>query len=236
MLGDFAGFLGLFAIVIVVQAGLVWIVLALGRRWPPVTPVAAGVLFVHYLIAYQEVSGGLGALGAMFDKNIAVQRIVYPVVALMWLGIAIWGSLKVIQKTQRSTAPAIASDEVLTNTGVIAMINAGLGEELVFEKIKYSRCSFALSSTDLTALKQEGVSDRVLSMMLENQARRGRAPEYDRGPDREVRQTTNNDGSEDVLDAMDSEVVPSQVTNFCYHCGSELPDNAVECRSCGKAV
>jgi hypothetical protein len=77
------------------------------------------------------------------------------------------------QAVQTLTAPPIVNEEVLNNDAVLGMVAAGLGDDVVIGKIRYSRYLFALSSTDLADLKRLGVSDRVISAMLEIQARRG---------------------------------------------------------------
>ena len=56
---------------------------------------------------------------------------------------------------------------------VMNMVKAGLGDELILEKLKYSRCAFLLSSADLTQLKEGGISDRVITRMLHTQDRIG---------------------------------------------------------------
>jgi hypothetical protein len=77
------------------------------------------------------------------------------------------------QGIQNLTAPPTANQEVLNNEAVVNMVTSGLGEEVVLGKIKYSRANFALSSSDLAQLKQRGVSDRIITAMLETQATRG---------------------------------------------------------------
>jgi hypothetical protein len=74
----------------------------------------------------------------------------------------------------QSNADAIslaANAETVTNQTVMNMVKAGLGDELILEKLKYSRCAFSLSSTDLAQLKERGISDRVIARMLQTQAR-----------------------------------------------------------------
>ena len=95
--------------------------------------------------------------------------------------------LRLVQRTQlaaagggapdggRPASPQLTQDaEILTNEAVLKMIAAGLGDDVLLEKMKYSRCSFALSSSDLAHLKQSGASDRIVAGMLQNQAQRGR--------------------------------------------------------------
>jgi hypothetical protein len=140
---------------------------------------------------------------------------------------------------QTLIAPPTADEEVLNNDAVLSMIAAELGEDLIVDKIKYSRCSFALSSADLAQLKRRGASDRIISSMLENQARRGRSREYDPGPGREVPQVPEvmeDDGSKGVLEDADTSVPPSQAARFCYHCGADVSEDSMQCDSCGKAL
>lgn len=62
------------------------------------------------------------------------------------------------------------SAEVLNNDAVLSLLKAGLGEDVVLEKMKQSRCVFSLSAPDLAQLKQGGVSDRIITAMLQNQS------------------------------------------------------------------
>jgi hypothetical protein len=64
-----------------------------------------------------------------------------------------------------------ANAETVTNQTVMNMAQAGLGEELILEKLKYSRCAFSLSSADLAQLKESGISERVITRMLHTQGR-----------------------------------------------------------------
>ncbi len=61
--------------------------------------------------------------------------------------------------TQSKPAP-------LNNDAVIKMVKAGLSDDLVVEAITTQAGSFSTSATDLIALKQAGISDRVLATML----------------------------------------------------------------------
>jgi hypothetical protein len=53
------------------------------------------------------------------------------------------------------------------NARVIAMTKLGLGDEVIIARIKTSPCRFALTDDDLVALKRAGVSDKVITAMLE---------------------------------------------------------------------
>jgi len=70
-----------------------------------------------------------------------------------------------------SSPPRVSADaETLNNEAVVNMMKAGLGDDLILEKMKHSRCAFALSSSELAQLKQNGISDRVITAMLQTQA------------------------------------------------------------------
>lgn len=57
-------------------------------------------------------------------------------------------------------------EEVLTNATIIELKELGLGESLIVEKIKTSRCNFDVSINGLKQLKSAGVSDAVIGAML----------------------------------------------------------------------
>ena len=63
--------------------------------------------------------------------------------------------------------------ETLDNQSILTMTAAGLGDDIVIEKMKQSRCAFRLSSSDLAQLKQVGISERVIAAMLQNQTASG---------------------------------------------------------------
>ncbi|KQN94064.1 hypothetical protein ASE95_04100 [Sphingomonas sp. Leaf231] len=62
--------------------------------------------------------------------------------------------------------PAAASAETLTNATVITLVKAGLGDEAVLAKIKATPGQFDLSTDQIIALKQQGVSSAVIAAML----------------------------------------------------------------------
>jgi hypothetical protein len=61
-------------------------------------------------------------------------------------------------------APVYA--ETLNNDSVLALLSAGLGDEVVIAKIKTSPSSFELSTDNVIALKQKGISGPVLAAMI----------------------------------------------------------------------
>ena len=78
---------------------------------------------------------------------------------LLWLPIVVWLCI----------ASAFAAD-VLTNDAVVAMVKAGLGDEVVVGKIRISQNQFDLSTQALLRLKEDGVSPAVIKAMVETAA------------------------------------------------------------------
>ena len=63
--------------------------------------------------------------------------------------------------------PVTVRAETLTNDMVVALVQAGLGEEAVVAKIKASAAHYALSTDDLISLKKNGVTGPVIAAMIE---------------------------------------------------------------------
>jgi hypothetical protein len=55
---------------------------------------------------------------------------------------------------------------VLTNADVITLKKAGLGDDLIIEKISASATAFKLDASDLVELHQAGVPDAVIKTMM----------------------------------------------------------------------
>lgn len=64
------------------------------------------------------------------------------------------------------TAQSSQQEEVLKNGTIIVLKDLGLGESIIVEKIKSSRCDFDVSLNGLKQLKTAGVPDGVISAML----------------------------------------------------------------------
>ena len=69
-----------------------------------------------------------------------------------------------------------ADVEVLDNASVIALQKLNLGDPVVIEKIKTSRCNFDTSIKGLTELKQANVSSAVIQAMLATKSAASPAP------------------------------------------------------------
>lgn len=63
---------------------------------------------------------------------------------------------------------AFAQKEVLSNTQVIEMTQAGLAQTVILNKIKSSEGRFDVSVTGLVEMKKAGVSDDVINALLES--------------------------------------------------------------------
>ena len=62
---------------------------------------------------------------------------------------------------------AFAQQTALTNDSVVKMVKAQLGDDLIVGTIKSQLCLFQLGADDMIALKQAGVSDKVIAAMVE---------------------------------------------------------------------
>jgi hypothetical protein len=71
---------------------------------------------------------------------------------------------------QQESAPAPASAGQLTNEDVIRLVKAGLSEDLIINKIRQSKTNFDTSPEALVKLKETGVSDVVLKVMVNPKA------------------------------------------------------------------
>jgi hypothetical protein len=63
-------------------------------------------------------------------------------------------------------AISLLAAEQTTNESVVKMVSAGVGEDAVISVVTNSDSAFSLLATDLIALKQAGVSDRIVSSMI----------------------------------------------------------------------
>jgi hypothetical protein len=63
-------------------------------------------------------------------------------------------------------AACLLAQDALTNEGVIKMVKAGLSEDLILSAIADQRSNFSLAAIDLIALKEAGVSEKILKAMM----------------------------------------------------------------------
>jgi hypothetical protein len=64
-------------------------------------------------------------------------------------------------------AALCCAQSALTNDAIVKMVKAGLGEDIVVGTIKNQPGQFATSADDLIALKKAGVSDRIITAMMD---------------------------------------------------------------------
>ncbi len=60
----------------------------------------------------------------------------------------------------------LASDEILTNDSIIQLVKAGIDEDAIISKVQESQHNFDLSVQGMVALKQGGVSDRLMRFLM----------------------------------------------------------------------
>ncbi len=60
--------------------------------------------------------------------------------------------------------------DTLTNTDVIQMTKQKLPDQIIIQKIKYSKCKFDTSPDALSILNKSGVSEQIILVMMENTA------------------------------------------------------------------
>ncbi len=103
----------------------------------------------------------------MIQENIAkyleegymkVKRILF-ILILVTIVSAIFGSTTFPQEK-----------EVITNTVIVKMVKANLGETVIINKIRTSKTEFDLSTESLIKLKNAGVSDNTINAMIEAQS------------------------------------------------------------------
>lgn len=73
---------------------------------------------------------------------------------------------KIVQTSPAPQSPAAQSPRPLTNDDVLTMVEAKLAAEVVVEKVKASPCDFDTSPAALGRLKESGVPDSLLLLMV----------------------------------------------------------------------
>jgi hypothetical protein len=73
--------------------------------------------------------------------------------------------------TAADSADRETGTRLMTNADVIQMQRAGLSEEIVLTKIRTGETSFATNPQDLIQLKEAGVSDPVINLMVQKSGR-----------------------------------------------------------------
>ncbi len=73
---------------------------------------------------------------------------------------------KYIIATGLFLSSSISFAETLNNEAVVSLVELGLGEEAIVAKIKNSDPNYKLSIEDLTSLKNQGVSSKIIAAMI----------------------------------------------------------------------
>jgi cell division septation protein DedD len=60
----------------------------------------------------------------------------------------------------------LTSDEILTNESIIRLVKVGIDEDVIISKIQNSQCNFDLSVQGMVSLKESGISDRLMHLMM----------------------------------------------------------------------
>jgi hypothetical protein len=56
--------------------------------------------------------------------------------------------------------------EILTNDSIIALVRAGVDDEVIVTKVRTTKCNFDLSTQGIVSLNKAGISKRVLTVMI----------------------------------------------------------------------
>jgi len=81
----------------------------------------------------------------------------------------------------KAAAPKPAAPAAITNQDIIKLVKAGISDDVIISKIRSSRTHFDTSVAGMIALKNAGVSDQVISVMVNP---RGEATASSAGPTR----------------------------------------------------
>lgn len=92
------------------------------------------------------------------------------------------GKVLTIDDSPPSAQPSATSGEALTNTDVVKMVKAKLGDDIIISTVNSSASNFDISVNGMVTLKQAGVSDPVIKAMRDAQAA-ANTTSSDQGPE-----------------------------------------------------
>ena len=75
-------------------------------------------------------------------------------------------SIRILAAIVLILAGALWAQTALTNESVVKLVKAGLSEDLVISTINAQPCRFSITPDDLIQLKQAGVTEKVIAVML----------------------------------------------------------------------
>ncbi|MFN5182693.1 MAG: hypothetical protein ACK5D5_06680 [Bacteroidota bacterium] len=64
-----------------------------------------------------------------------------------------------------------AKQEVVNNQTVIKLVKSKVGDDVIIKKINSSNCDFNVGTDDLITLKENNVSEKIINLMVEKQAK-----------------------------------------------------------------
>jgi hypothetical protein len=65
-----------------------------------------------------------------------------------------------------SLAFALSAQEAMNNEGIIKLVKSNMSEDLILSIIRQQPGTYSLGATDLVALKEAGISERIIAAML----------------------------------------------------------------------
>jgi hypothetical protein len=89
-----------------------------------------------------------------------------PALVCLILGFAVIGSFAALAQTPNAEERKVDRTSRMTNKDVLEMHAAGLGDDVITEKITTSTCDFDTSPSALVQVKTAGVSDWVALAMI----------------------------------------------------------------------
>lgn len=108
----------------------------------------------------------------MFDCRISsVRRALSIGLALMLIALGLLLPASGVAQTSVEGPLTLTAPKLLTNDSILRMVKAGLGDDLILQTISAQPGRYATDSDSMIALKDAGVSDRIISAMV-NRGRR----------------------------------------------------------------
>jgi hypothetical protein len=108
----------------------------------------------------------------MFDCTISrLRRVFFSGFALMLVALGLLLPASAIAQTSVEGPLTQTAPKVLTNDSILRMVKAGLGDDLILQTIAAQPGKYATDSDSMIALKDAGVSDRIITAMV-NRSRR----------------------------------------------------------------
>lgn len=101
------------------------------------------------------------------NKTKTLQKLWMALISLAMIMMANFVALAEEPASATNAAKATVQEAVLNNGGVIELKGLGLGDKLIISKIQNSRCEFDTSIPGLKQLKAAGLSEDIITAMVE---------------------------------------------------------------------